>query len=88
MPSVSINTILDLMVGLRVRTPNSLIVEEVKIDISVEFINKIDRNFILSVCKRTVVSIFTLAAITVSTKLGPVLIGVVELFDSRVAVNA
>lgn len=88
MPSVSINTILDLMVGLRVRTPNSLIVEEVKIDISVEFINKIYRNFVLSVCKRTVVSIFTLAAITGSTKLGPVLIGVVELFDSRVAVNA
>ena len=88
MPSVSIDTILDLMVGLRVRTPNSLIVEEVKIDISVEFINKIYRNFVLSVCKRAVVSIFTLAAITGSTELGPVLIGVVELFDSRVAVNA
>lgn len=88
MPSVSINTILDLMVGLRVRTPNSLIVEEVKIDICVEFIDKVDRNFVLGVCKGAVVSIFTLAAIAGSTELGPVLIGVVELFDSCVAVDA
>jgi len=50
-PSVSIDTILDLMVGLRVRTPNSLIVEEIKIDIRVEFMDQIDRNFVLSVCK-------------------------------------
>ena len=88
MPSVSINTILDLMVGLRVRTPNSLIVEEVKIDICVEFIDKVDRYFVLSVSKGAVVSIFTLAAIAGSTELGPVLIWVVELFDSRVAVDA
>ena len=51
MSGVSINTILDLMVGLRVRTPNSLIVEEVKIDICVEFIDKVDRYFVFSVSK-------------------------------------
>ncbi len=75
------------MVGLWVRTPNSLKVEQIKIDICFEFINKIDGNFVLSVCERAIVSIFTPTAITGSTELGPVLIGVVELFDSRVAVD-
>ena len=38
-PGVSVNTILRLMVGLRVRTPNSLKVEVVKIDVFLEFID-------------------------------------------------
>ena len=88
MPSVSVNTILDLMIGLRVRTPNSLKVEVEEINICLKFIDKVDGKFSLSVREGAVVSILTLAAKADRTELGPVFIGVIKFFDSSVAVVA
>ena len=87
-PGVSVNTILRLMVGLRVRTPNSLKVEVVEIDVFLEFIDEIDSDLRFSVRKGAVVSVFAFAVKAGCAKLGPVFVRVVELFDASVAVNA
>lgn len=76
------------MLVLWIRAPNRLKVEVVEVDICFELVNQIDGQLGFSVGEGAVVSVFTLAAEACSAELGPIFVGVVELFDSCVAVNA
>jgi hypothetical protein len=63
-------------------------VEVVEVDICFEFVNQIDGQLGFSVSEGAIVSVFTFATKTGSAELGPIFIGVVELFDSCVAIDA
>jgi hypothetical protein len=88
LPSVSVDAILLIVIGLGIGTPHCLKVEVVKINVRFELIDEIDGQLGLSVRKRAVVSVITFPAYTGSAKLGSVFVRVVELFNTCVTVNA
>lgn len=72
------------------RTPESLVVKDKEIDVLLVVMDQLHANFILSVCKRTVITVLAVDTIlwVMSAKLGFVLIWTVQLLNFIMAERA
>lgn len=87
LPVVSKNTLVLFMILFGIRAPNCLVVETVKIWVLFELVDQINRNLCITVSKRTVLAILALICNLSLTELRPIFVGVIKLFNPRMAIH-
>lgn len=85
-----IDTRLSIVGGVYKRTPHGFVVKEVEICVVGELVNEVDAHFCFVVGERAVLSIVAESRLReiALAELGFVFVGMVELLDTRVAVDA